>query len=510
MKKIIVNEEILKKLLFEMVKDRHLIKEIATQDAYEKFYKGKVPEEVYQKLMQGAPQMTVLHKIALNHLAANTVFKEHPMITPNYVDLIPRFWNSASEESKQYVLRICKSNEKDYTENVRLFSDDLEKMVKMKTHTENSYVDRGIEVLFKTDNGLTVTCTKSYASSCRHFNYTRWCTASDQFGEYDGFQQFQNYTNFGILVQFVDGEWGYQVQYKCDYDGTQIIGVGSICDIEDKTAEITDVATFVNIHGVDYDEIYKNCIEKNAGRLIAETREISNDETFYFGKRKAERILTCYKRFENGVKSEKADEVAKEAFERRDERGFYSKDQSYYAYRNKNFANDEVVQKNFIPITVAFYGTTSEDERFWDSYCDDDEFYICEVGRPLINTMVYIFDNSGNIVNKYYGICSVFQGRTLVITDKYDEELGYGVKIFAVIDILENKVLFNHPRCILGIDETSEYLFSTLNYEEQQHIYTEDFLIVSPKKGTAIALNCETAEAKQLRYNESYFEGYYD
>ena len=194
--KLVITEQQAKRIVREM-----LLNEISSADAYAKFYSkgGKfIHKDIYDSLMNGTAVMTPFHKMMLDAFLAGKV-------NANLMQFAGDIWRGASNDMKQYLIHAVEGDLDYITDtggSIRIF---LEKVSSMKSHSERSFNDRGYEVLYE-DEGVKVTCTKSYTSSCKNYGNSHWCTASDIFGEYNGYDMFRNYTNDnggGCLVQFI-------------------------------------------------------------------------------------------------------------------------------------------------------------------------------------------------------------------------------------------------------------------------------------------------------------------
>ena len=218
--------------VFTRLDNRSMLSEITAQDAYTRFYQGKIPEKVYQKVMMGADQMTPFHKLALDHLA-QIYSQEKPARVPKIVGLVSKFWSNANNESRQYAVKVAKDEGDRLKADIEYFQNVVIELSKMKSHSEGSYIERGYEILFEDDN-LRVTCTKSYSSSCRHYGKSHWCTASDQFGEYDGHTMFRRYTisSKAVLIQFVPKN-SPEKTCQAQFEVKKKMSIGQICDWED-------------------------------------------------------------------------------------------------------------------------------------------------------------------------------------------------------------------------------------------------------------------------------------
>ena len=252
MKKIIVNESILRQIIAEMAKERKLVTEIKVADAYARFYNGKIPQDIYAALMKGTDKMTPFHKLCLDALMPYFTDESydheswHGQLLP-WAEEIGDKWSVASNDARQFLLRYIEA--RSFTDNSTLdfqrLANITNKILSKQGHTEGSYCDRGLVKLYENDKVL-VTCTTSYSASKKYYGDTHWCTASDIGGNYNGFKMFGDYTCNNdyegnmILVQFVD---------KANREGTiQVAFEENLC--------IYQACDFFD-HELDEDEVNK-------------------------------------------------------------------------------------------------------------------------------------------------------------------------------------------------------------------------------------------------------------
>lgn len=262
MKKIIVNESVLRQIIAEMAKERKLVTEIKVADAYTRFYEGKIPQDIYAALMQGADKMTPFHKICLDSLMGyyndNEIDTSSESWHSQYLEWaneIGSKWAAASNDARQLLLRYMQAMDatwdfSNFERIVRVTNTILSK----RAHTEKSYSDNGLEVLYEDDN-LLITCTTSYAASKKNYGDSHWCTASDIFGHYNGFKMFGDYTcnseyeDDAILVQFVDKHDREKTIQVAFTDGLEI---AQSCDFFDHEISAEDTKAYLDrIIGLD-------------------------------------------------------------------------------------------------------------------------------------------------------------------------------------------------------------------------------------------------------------------
>ena len=480
------------------VGDRGLLSEITAVDAYAKFYQGKIPKNVYDTVMSDAPQMTPLHKLTLDYLVegyAKGSYKDQL----EFANEVVRFWTNANNEARQYAVRICKNNEESFKTNGErqfyYFAAVLRQLMAMKTHSENSYNKRGFEALYE-DDCYRITCTKSYASSVKNYGKSHWCTASDQFGQYDGHEMFRSYTSNGILVQFDckgNPNGSYQAQYVVS--GRKIVP-NAICDWYDNPVDVEDVEDSLKQCGISYSNIMK-IIRKNYKRLFAETQEIRSDEEFYWTQKRDERIKTVIKSLNAGVSAPECAEFAKKIFINGDGR-FITSDDGVYSGK---ILNSDYVVETPLKYAVVYYNGKSKSEKDFLTWYFQDEGYQ-EYTYDVIASAIFVFDGGGNIVCTYKGDVSIFKGTLLYISTFGDEDLYDGETLY-IIDIKTGKPIFTKPYGALSFDSSYNHLEVEMFPDEGEDFNIEDWLVVSPKYGEMYAINYKTAKMVEIPF-ESY------
>ena len=418
---------------------RGLLNEISAEDAYARFYQETIPAEAYTILMNGAKQMTPLHKLAADHAVQlyGRGFKNKAM---KLIKMVSDFWANANNESRQYAVKLCKDEADTVKKSPDIFINLMNQLIGMKSHSENSYVERGFEVLFE-DDKLRITCTKSYSSSCRHYGESHWCTASDQFGDYDGFDMFKRYTieSNSALFQFYIKE---NPERSCQAEINQRGTLRQMCNWNDYTISRRDLDSVLKTYdGVAFSVVFDEYIAPNLTRLCAETAEIVKDENVYYTKKKEERLRTIKKSVETAMKSNECASVAKLVFDGK----------GNDARKTGVWNGWKTETDGMIFISVNYLGKTQAEKDFFDYYFNDTIDSYDEYG-PIITNMVFAFDRSGNIDNKYNGYISVSAKKFVIITDVYDDELSYG-KVLFVVDantatpILKNVEAINTYDC---------------------------------------------------------------
>lgn len=271
MRKFIISENTFRAILSEMAYERGLLNEISTADAYNRFYKDRIPQEVYSELMSGTEKMTPFHKACLDAL-----LYDHEENNLDVAKRIGKSWAMCSQDARQLVINTIGSwigSKPSILSLARL----VEKMPIKKGHTENNYAQRGLHVVFENE-GLLVTCTTSYSASKKFYGDSHWCTASDVTGENNGFDMFKEYTteDDSILLQFIDKQ-NRENSYQCQYSDWK--SGGQICDFMDKNKKLPDLMAMVSEKGANLEEIFHNI---DYSGLLDETEYMIDEEGDYW------------------------------------------------------------------------------------------------------------------------------------------------------------------------------------------------------------------------------------
>ena len=187
MKKIIVNEQVLKHILMEMTKEKLAINEaISVKDAYNRFYVGEIEREIYDAAMDGTANMTPFHKLLIDVIISTNETDKN--MAKALALCGAGAWRQADANKRQLMLKGAKSGELD-TSSATAFIESLKNLLNTDTTTKKQMADSGLVTLYE-DDAILVTCTLSYAASTKYYGMTSWCTASDIGGRYNGFYMF--------------------------------------------------------------------------------------------------------------------------------------------------------------------------------------------------------------------------------------------------------------------------------------------------------------------------------
>ena len=285
-KKIIVNERVLKHILMEMTKESKLINEaISVANAYAKFYSTKLTEEEYDAAVKGTTNMTPFHKALLDCMISAKESQSWDWM------LLGRecgeIWANADANIRQLLLKAVKSKELN-PQNPNDFYEKTIEISQTKAATKAQVANNGLVTLYEDDN-ILITCTTTYSASQKFYGDSHWCTASDIYGQYNGYCMFIGYTvkDDACLIQMVpksNRERMFQAQaYKDRF--------GQICDFEDNTAgENTMLSTMAvyqpKIQGI----VDKLLTSEKVNELIQKTKVESEEDSKYWVPKTEERI----------------------------------------------------------------------------------------------------------------------------------------------------------------------------------------------------------------------------
>ena len=289
-------------------KEKELINEISTTDAYARFYKDNIPQDVYEALMKGTDKMTPFHKLCLDSIVNyNWGEAEHNYILP-HARLIGDKWAEANQDARQLLLRYLESS--DIARKGRSFESIAaitEKILGKEGHTESSYRDRGYHVLYENEMVL-ITCTTSYSASKKYYGDSHWCTASDVFGDYNGYKMFGDYTvdddseYDGILIQLVDKmDRGKSIQICIGAGDKRLLAA---CDFKDNSVSDVDVNDFLSERGVEFSDLIGSI---DSISLYKETKKLWHEEYHYWQEKTFARVKKIRNEIEKQYKSGKFD-----------------------------------------------------------------------------------------------------------------------------------------------------------------------------------------------------------
>ena len=171
-----------------------IVNEISADDAYNRFY-NKIPREDYDRILDGDPAPDKFMQFMLNSVRDGKSDVEDAVAAV-------KAYKSADQLVKQSVLNKFRAGEyEDATDvlgDVEYFTNGGG-IVSRKKFAKEGYIK------LKENERWIATCTTNYMANNHYFGKSRWCTASDRMGRYDGYHMFLNYTldaHEGVLIQF--------------------------------------------------------------------------------------------------------------------------------------------------------------------------------------------------------------------------------------------------------------------------------------------------------------------
>ena len=285
-KKIIVNERVLKHILMEMTKETTLINEaISVANAYAKFYSTKLTEEEYNAAVKGTTNMTPFHKALLDCMIQA---KEHQSWDWTLLGKdCGEIWANADANIRQLLLKAVKSKELNPKDPNGFYEKTIE-ISQTKAATKAQVANNGLITLYE-DNEVLITCTTTYSASHKFYADSHWCTASDIYGQYNGYCMFHNYAirDESCLIQIVpknDREWMYQMQYGK-------FGPGQICNFEDDGCSFDEMIDVLENKVPNIRNILDNLTTSDKiNKLIERTEVECGEDSKYWIPKTEERI----------------------------------------------------------------------------------------------------------------------------------------------------------------------------------------------------------------------------
>lgn len=183
--------------LFENIVENVLC-EISANDAYEKFY-SKIPKETFDKIVNAyGGKFDAFIKLLLNGIIDGS------LTDINNILYCIKEYKALENKVRIYISNKIKNKE---------YSDANELFYELKNAAEGNIQIVSPKELYS--NGLVnvaenatwkITCTLNYQASHHFYGNSRWCTASDRFGKYDGFEYFSKYIT-DLIGEWNDDDW---------------------------------------------------------------------------------------------------------------------------------------------------------------------------------------------------------------------------------------------------------------------------------------------------------------
>lgn len=269
-----------------------VINEVKTDFAYEKFY-NSIPREDFDRIVGGAPDIDKFIQFLINSVRDNN----------SSVD-------EAAEAAEEYrtsdpLIRQAVKNsfEKGEYENAKEVLTDIKYLKSGGVINKNKFAKQGYIKVAENDDWI-ITCTTNYLANNHYFGDSRWCTASDRMGRYDGYEMFCNYAkeSGALLFQATnkkDRDKMYQIQVRVnsDYDDEDVINptVDCICNKADVRESYLDVKSEVGDilpETIENKEIIKKLFDIQVSQYEPEEKyQRKQDEVIYERRRRREQAL---------------------------------------------------------------------------------------------------------------------------------------------------------------------------------------------------------------------------
>ena len=168
-----------------------IINEIDASKAYERFYTS-IPKEDFYRITGGETNIDKFVQFILNAV------RDDDYSVDKAAEIVKAF-KEADPLIRQNIINGFNNGEYVSPDEIAI---DLEYLKNGGVVNKNKFAKEGLVVLAK-DDKWTITCTTNYLANTHYFGYTKWCTASDRAGRYDGYEMFKRYTDGGdhILIQ---------------------------------------------------------------------------------------------------------------------------------------------------------------------------------------------------------------------------------------------------------------------------------------------------------------------
>lgn len=228
-------------------------------DVYAKYYKDKIPEELWNTLMNGTLVITPFHQTIAN-LMVTLLSNKSVRFRSSTEKLVQEIAQTASQawnkgkDVQQFLYNTVKDKHVVY-ENHRSTLRFLRWIINggFVSDSQVEKIDNGIMKLYEDEN-LLVTCTMSYSASHKYYGDSHWCTASGIDGRYSGYDMFDEYvepdedekSSTRILVQFVDKRdrtKSYQMSTEGYLQAAGNLSYDDLMDFYDNRADLSQLFT---------------------------------------------------------------------------------------------------------------------------------------------------------------------------------------------------------------------------------------------------------------------------
>lgn len=160
-----------------------VLNEISAEDAYNKFYNFMDKKLFDQVVMANNGKFDKLVRFLMDAIKEDKICCQDACV-------ILREYNNADNEVRMAVkTKFDKGEYKSPTDIIR----DIDFFVKNGVMTNKSIQKMGYVILYD-DEKEKLTYTTTYEANHHYYGHTKWCTASDRMGRYDGWLYFLYYT----------------------------------------------------------------------------------------------------------------------------------------------------------------------------------------------------------------------------------------------------------------------------------------------------------------------------
>ena len=409
------------------------LNEISTADAYQRFYKDKVPTDVWNTLMDGAKNMTPFHKLMLDYITSGQFSRQDVATIAN---LSYEIWNK-SDLCRQFVVNAVNSKFSGLKPDKLIgFLATVKDQI---GYSEAEYIDSGFVKLFENERML-VTATLTYAANKKYYGDSHWCTASDVGGRYNGWKMFKRYgpSNGSVLIQLVDKQDRNNTLQVSYYENGEI---DTACNFFDESVSVIEVENFVeDIGGIGYNELMRKI---NLETLVNETEAKSEDEDSYWKMKTEEYLNKGYEAVKKVMAAQEFSDLMIESikhyyvnYETDENCPFYvSSSRSWDIPNRKVFSVElklyepELMGKLFGDNVAGVLGRLQED--------GDSRVY----GKLYWTYLVDVGDGTHefNIIKKFNGKLLSIDNRAVTLTSTTGKNEQYNF----VFDIIDGNIVFN-------------------------------------------------------------------
>lgn len=261
-----------------------VLNEISAEDAYNKFY-SDLPRDEFNSLLEiYGGKFDLLIKAILKSIKEESNGENLSELFINARKLLQHY-KSVQNEVRIKFNQNLKNGEYD---DVLDMEQGLNELSSQGVDTSKSFQKNGLIMLIDDEN-YRITCTTTYEANHHFYGKSKWCTASDRFGRYDGWKYFLVYV-YGFDIDLVDeiGDFNFNkhtpvaslVQFtdKAENKTYQIqlfsnAKVGDICDFENDEQ--------LDISGTNMPEELMELLFEKATELVFETKKAQEKEIPY-------------------------------------------------------------------------------------------------------------------------------------------------------------------------------------------------------------------------------------